>query len=204
MSPINRKAGISDALPSEEVLRSLNINVLHQSLSQFGIIEVSPEVCCSWNISFKNVHSWHDMVTRFREVLKWKLFIVCYLIIKISLRVRILWSSYLICLFLTEFIFTSKFHSKALSSPNLYGLVASIDLSSKLCWRKAIWIYLSVDYLKLKCPKLHPSILFFNRHTPHCLHCHSGCQILTFVHNLGVHLRCGFCFILFCLVFWGT
>ncbi|XP_029811313.1 receptor-type tyrosine-protein phosphatase R [Suricata suricatta] len=43
VSPINRKAGIPDALPSEEVLRSLNINVLHQSLSQFGIIEVSPE-----------------------------------------------------------------------------------------------------------------------------------------------------------------
>nr|XP_027784124.1 receptor-type tyrosine-protein phosphatase R isoform X1 [Marmota flaviventris] len=43
VSPINRKAGISDALPSEEVLRSLNINVLHQSLSQFGITEVSPE-----------------------------------------------------------------------------------------------------------------------------------------------------------------
>uniref|UniRef100_A0A8C0RDP4 protein-tyrosine-phosphatase n=1 Tax=Canis lupus familiaris TaxID=9615 RepID=A0A8C0RDP4_CANLF len=44
VSPINRKAGIPDALPSEEVLRSLNINVLHQSLSQFGIIEVSPEI----------------------------------------------------------------------------------------------------------------------------------------------------------------
>ncbi|KAL4700906.1 hypothetical protein H8959_014910, partial [Pygathrix nigripes] len=43
VSPINRKTGISDALPSEEVLRSLNINVLHQSLSQFGITEVSPE-----------------------------------------------------------------------------------------------------------------------------------------------------------------
>ncbi|KAI5282838.1 Receptor-Type Tyrosine-Protein Phosphatase R [Manis pentadactyla] len=43
VSPINRKAGISDALPSEEVLHSLNINVLHQSLSQFGITEVSPE-----------------------------------------------------------------------------------------------------------------------------------------------------------------
>ncbi|XP_077875599.1 receptor-type tyrosine-protein phosphatase R-like [Ictidomys tridecemlineatus] len=43
VSPINRKAGISDALPSEEVSRSLNINVLHQSLSQFGITEVSPE-----------------------------------------------------------------------------------------------------------------------------------------------------------------
>ncbi|XP_070350937.1 receptor-type tyrosine-protein phosphatase R isoform X3 [Equus asinus] len=44
VSPMNRKAGISDALPSEEVLRSLNINVLHQSLSQFGITEVSPEI----------------------------------------------------------------------------------------------------------------------------------------------------------------
>ncbi|XP_015422335.1 PREDICTED: receptor-type tyrosine-protein phosphatase R [Myotis davidii] len=43
VSPINRKGGISDALPSEEVLRSLNTNVLHQSLSQFGITEVSPE-----------------------------------------------------------------------------------------------------------------------------------------------------------------
>ncbi|XP_035191393.1 receptor-type tyrosine-protein phosphatase R isoform X2 [Oxyura jamaicensis] len=44
ISPVNRKPGISDALPSEEVLRSLNINILHQSLSQFGITEVSPEV----------------------------------------------------------------------------------------------------------------------------------------------------------------
>ncbi|XP_060268763.1 receptor-type tyrosine-protein phosphatase R isoform X2 [Ovis aries] len=44
VSPINRKAGFSDALPSEEVLRSLNINVLHQSLSQFGITDVSPEI----------------------------------------------------------------------------------------------------------------------------------------------------------------
>ncbi|XP_072511476.1 receptor-type tyrosine-protein phosphatase R isoform X2 [Notamacropus eugenii] len=43
VSPVNRKSGISDALPSKEVLHSLNINVLHQSLSQFGIIEVSPE-----------------------------------------------------------------------------------------------------------------------------------------------------------------
>ncbi|XP_053114051.1 receptor-type tyrosine-protein phosphatase R isoform X2 [Hemicordylus capensis] len=42
VSPVNRK-GISDPLPSEEVIRSLNINVLHQSLSQFGITEVSPE-----------------------------------------------------------------------------------------------------------------------------------------------------------------
>uniref|UniRef100_A0A8C8S5K7 protein-tyrosine-phosphatase n=1 Tax=Pelusios castaneus TaxID=367368 RepID=A0A8C8S5K7_9SAUR len=43
VSPLNRKRGISDALPSEEVLHSLNINVLHQSLSQFGITGVSPE-----------------------------------------------------------------------------------------------------------------------------------------------------------------
>lgn len=43
VSPVNRKGGISESLPSEEVLRSLNINVLHQSLSQFGITEVSPE-----------------------------------------------------------------------------------------------------------------------------------------------------------------
>ncbi|XP_060101057.1 receptor-type tyrosine-protein phosphatase R isoform X2 [Heteronotia binoei] len=42
ISPVNRK-GISDTLPSEEVVRSLNINVLQQSLSQFGITEVSPE-----------------------------------------------------------------------------------------------------------------------------------------------------------------
>ncbi|XP_075284330.1 receptor-type tyrosine-protein phosphatase R isoform X2 [Opisthocomus hoazin] len=43
VSPLNRKPGISEALPSEEVLRSLNINILHESLSQFGITEVSPE-----------------------------------------------------------------------------------------------------------------------------------------------------------------
>ncbi|KAK2523697.1 hypothetical protein Q9966_011994 [Columba livia] len=43
VSPLNRKPGIAEALPSEEVLRSLNINILHQSLSQFGITEVSPE-----------------------------------------------------------------------------------------------------------------------------------------------------------------
>nr|XP_060633443.1 receptor-type tyrosine-protein phosphatase R [Anolis sagrei ordinatus] len=42
VSPVNRK-GAYDTLPSEEVLRSLNINVLHQSLSQFGITDVSPE-----------------------------------------------------------------------------------------------------------------------------------------------------------------
>ncbi|KAJ7329818.1 hypothetical protein JRQ81_015992 [Phrynocephalus forsythii] len=42
ISPVNGKSA-SDTLPSEEVLRSLNINVLQQSLSQFGITEVSPE-----------------------------------------------------------------------------------------------------------------------------------------------------------------
>lgn len=53
MSPLNRKPGISEALPSEEVLRSLNINILHQSLSQFGITEVSPEV----GYQFSNLYS---------------------------------------------------------------------------------------------------------------------------------------------------
>uniref|UniRef100_A0A8C5KAA2 protein-tyrosine-phosphatase n=1 Tax=Jaculus jaculus TaxID=51337 RepID=A0A8C5KAA2_JACJA len=43
VSPINRKTGTSEALPSEEVLRSLNIDVLHQSLSQFGITDISSE-----------------------------------------------------------------------------------------------------------------------------------------------------------------
>ncbi|KAF6121313.1 protein tyrosine phosphatase receptor type R [Phyllostomus discolor] len=44
VSPVTRKGGVSEALPSEEVLRSLDINVLHQSLSQFGITDVSPEI----------------------------------------------------------------------------------------------------------------------------------------------------------------
>ncbi|XP_075409342.1 receptor-type tyrosine-protein phosphatase R [Tenrec ecaudatus] len=43
VSPVSRKTGISDALPSEEVLRSLKTNVLHQSLPQFGITDISPE-----------------------------------------------------------------------------------------------------------------------------------------------------------------
>lgn len=46
MSPSNWKTAISDALPPENVLHSLNTNALHQSLSQFGITEFSPEVCC--------------------------------------------------------------------------------------------------------------------------------------------------------------
>ncbi|XP_038612214.1 receptor-type tyrosine-protein phosphatase R isoform X2 [Tachyglossus aculeatus] len=43
VSPANRKAGTFEALSSEEVLQSLDINVLHHSLLQFGITEVSPE-----------------------------------------------------------------------------------------------------------------------------------------------------------------
>ncbi|XP_048356747.1 receptor-type tyrosine-protein phosphatase R isoform X1 [Sphaerodactylus townsendi] len=42
ISPVNRK-GSFETVPSEEVLQSLNINVLQQSLSQFGITEVFPE-----------------------------------------------------------------------------------------------------------------------------------------------------------------
>lgn len=43
VSPLKRSIGVPDTLPSEEVLRSLKISVLHQKLSHFGIIEVSPE-----------------------------------------------------------------------------------------------------------------------------------------------------------------
>nr|XP_006013571.1 PREDICTED: receptor-type tyrosine-protein phosphatase R-like [Latimeria chalumnae] len=43
VSSVNDKPDMADPLPPEEVMRSLNINVLHQSLSQFGITEVSPE-----------------------------------------------------------------------------------------------------------------------------------------------------------------
>ncbi|XP_006989038.1 receptor-type tyrosine-protein phosphatase R isoform X2 [Peromyscus maniculatus bairdii] len=43
VSPVNRKPGEPEALQAEEVLRSLNVNVLHQSLPQFGITDVSPE-----------------------------------------------------------------------------------------------------------------------------------------------------------------
>lgn len=44
MSPVNRKPGEPQALQAEEVLRSLNVDVLHQSLPQFGITDISPEV----------------------------------------------------------------------------------------------------------------------------------------------------------------
>nr|DBA31129.1 TPA: hypothetical protein GDO54_007029 [Pyxicephalus adspersus] len=43
ISPLNKKIGVPDALPSAEVLRSLNLHTLHQRLSHFGITEVSPE-----------------------------------------------------------------------------------------------------------------------------------------------------------------
>lgn len=45
MSPGNRKPGETQALQAEEVLRSLNVDGLHQSLPQFGITDVAPEVC---------------------------------------------------------------------------------------------------------------------------------------------------------------
>nr|XP_033806595.1 receptor-type tyrosine-protein phosphatase R isoform X2 [Geotrypetes seraphini] len=43
VSPLNGKRGSTDALSSEDVLNALNINILHQRLTQFGIIEVSSE-----------------------------------------------------------------------------------------------------------------------------------------------------------------
>lgn len=38
------RAGVSEPVSSEEVIRSLNINTLHSSLGPFGITEVSSEV----------------------------------------------------------------------------------------------------------------------------------------------------------------
>ncbi|XP_029453042.1 receptor-type tyrosine-protein phosphatase R [Rhinatrema bivittatum] len=43
VSPVNGKPDAADALSSEEVLNALNINILHQRLSQFGITDISPE-----------------------------------------------------------------------------------------------------------------------------------------------------------------
>lgn len=54
------------------------------------------------------MNSWHAMVIQPQEALRWKLFIVCYLIIKISLSVRILWSLHCICLLLKEMHFHIK------------------------------------------------------------------------------------------------
>uniref|UniRef100_W5NHA0 protein-tyrosine-phosphatase n=1 Tax=Lepisosteus oculatus TaxID=7918 RepID=W5NHA0_LEPOC len=39
----SEKLGEAEPVPSEEVIRSLNVNILHKSLSQFGITEVTPE-----------------------------------------------------------------------------------------------------------------------------------------------------------------
>ncbi|XP_069760172.1 receptor-type tyrosine-protein phosphatase R-like isoform X2 [Narcine bancroftii] len=43
ISPINRKSGILYPIPLEEVMQSLNVNMMHQSLSEFGITQVTPE-----------------------------------------------------------------------------------------------------------------------------------------------------------------
>ena len=39
------RPGVSEPLPAEEVIQSLNIRVLHRHLGHFGITEVSTEVC---------------------------------------------------------------------------------------------------------------------------------------------------------------
>ncbi|XP_067855537.1 receptor-type tyrosine-protein phosphatase R-like [Heptranchias perlo] len=43
ISSMNDKTGMLDPIPSEEVMQSLNENMLHQSLSEFGITQVTPE-----------------------------------------------------------------------------------------------------------------------------------------------------------------
>ncbi|MBN3276398.1 PTPRR phosphatase, partial [Polyodon spathula] len=43
VSPPPDKLGTMERLSSEEVVRSLNVNILHKSLSQFGITEITPE-----------------------------------------------------------------------------------------------------------------------------------------------------------------
>ncbi|XP_072915767.1 receptor-type tyrosine-protein phosphatase R isoform X1 [Hemitrygon akajei] len=43
ISPMNRKSGTLDPIPSEEVIQLLNVNMMHQSLSKFGITQVTPE-----------------------------------------------------------------------------------------------------------------------------------------------------------------
>ncbi|XP_005358102.1 receptor-type tyrosine-protein phosphatase R isoform X2 [Microtus ochrogaster] len=43
VSPVNGKPGDPQALQAEEVLRSLNVDVLQQNLRQFGITDISPE-----------------------------------------------------------------------------------------------------------------------------------------------------------------
>ncbi|MGH0136437.1 UNVERIFIED_CONTAM: hypothetical protein FKN15_049906 [Acipenser sinensis] len=43
VSPPPDKPGTMERLSSEEVVRSLNVNILYKSLSQFGITEITPE-----------------------------------------------------------------------------------------------------------------------------------------------------------------
>ncbi|XP_038636828.1 receptor-type tyrosine-protein phosphatase R isoform X1 [Scyliorhinus canicula] len=43
ISSMNDKSGILDPLPSDEVLQSLNVNVLNQRLSKFGVTQVTTE-----------------------------------------------------------------------------------------------------------------------------------------------------------------
>ncbi|XP_042191899.1 receptor-type tyrosine-protein phosphatase R isoform X2 [Callorhinchus milii] len=43
VSSMNDKTGMLHPVPSEEVMQSLNVNILHQSLSQFSITQVTPE-----------------------------------------------------------------------------------------------------------------------------------------------------------------
>ncbi|XP_032894062.1 receptor-type tyrosine-protein phosphatase R [Amblyraja radiata] len=43
ISPIKRERGLLHPIPSEEVIQSLNVNMMHQSLSEFGITQVIPE-----------------------------------------------------------------------------------------------------------------------------------------------------------------
>ncbi|XP_078424036.1 receptor-type tyrosine-protein phosphatase R [Cetorhinus maximus] len=43
ISSMNNKNGMLDPIPSNEVMQSLNVNMLHQSLSEFGITQVTTE-----------------------------------------------------------------------------------------------------------------------------------------------------------------
>ncbi|XP_078273461.1 receptor-type tyrosine-protein phosphatase R-like [Rhinoraja longicauda] len=43
IAPINRERGLLHPIPSEEVIQSLNVNMMHQSLAAFGITQVIPE-----------------------------------------------------------------------------------------------------------------------------------------------------------------
>ncbi|XP_043565686.1 receptor-type tyrosine-protein phosphatase R-like isoform X4 [Chiloscyllium plagiosum] len=43
ISSVNERSATLDPIPSDEVMQSLNVNMLHQSLSEFGITQVTPE-----------------------------------------------------------------------------------------------------------------------------------------------------------------